>query len=130
MQFLREQMAEDSRRAISAIARSEPIYKGLETSFEYERSVHFIITLSIFTIFSLYVAQTECTNNLLKGTLATWIEMAALGIFAVVFVIRVVRRGFDLAAVHAARPWERASLVAFLVAIITEIVLHLACSSA
>lgn len=121
---IRLRMAGDSRAAIAAIGRSEDVFRSVKTYFDYERVTHFVVTLTVFNIVSLYVAQTQCTGSLLKSTALTLPEIIALAAFLVLFLLKVGNNAFDPAALHPARRWVMASIAAFCVVMVTEVALY------
>ena len=123
-EILRAQMSNDKREKIAAIGKSPATFRGVRTYFEYERSVHFIVAISVFNIISLYFAQIQCTNSFLRSTVVTLIGIVAIAIFLVAFLVKVVNRAFAPAAVRPVRNWLRASCVAFLAVMLIEIGLH------
>jgi hypothetical protein len=121
---IRLRMAGDSRAAVAAIGRSEDVFRSVKTYFDYERVMHFVVTLTVFNILSLYVAQTQCTGSLLKSTAMTFLEIIALLVFLVIFLLKVSNNAFDPAALHPARRWVIASIAAFGVVVVTEVALY------
>jgi hypothetical protein len=122
---LQELMKQDARDVVKAVGESaDGEFDAVKTYFDFERKCHFVIALAVFNILSIYVAQTECTKNLLCATWITLVEMIALAIMLVVFLLGIANRVFPIAAVTAVETWVKISIGAFGLVMITEIVLH------
>jgi len=125
-QTLREMM-EKHDEPIKSIAKSESTFKDVKSYFDFDRGVHFIITLTIFNMASLFLSQAECTKNILIATPITLPGIFVLLIFLGAFSFKITNREFDPAEDGVLRWWTVASVIAFLSASLIEILLpHIA----
>jgi hypothetical protein len=118
-------MKQDRRDIVKTIGKNEnEEFNAVKTFFGFERKCHFVIALTIFNLVSLYVAQTECSGNLLNSTWLTFTEVVLLTIFLVLFLLKIANRTFQPQAVNAADRWVTMAIGTFGVVVVTEIVLH------
>jgi hypothetical protein len=131
---LRSLMVKDKRT--QAIGENKALYEAVRTYFDFERDCHFIFVLTVFSVLSLYAAQSECTGSFVEFTAVTLIMIVILLIFLGIFFVTLVNRKIEAASVGATdwwrRPtlikwWKMVAIIAFGVVIITDVVLHFSC---
>src|ERR1700688_2886540 len=85
-QTLRRMMADDKGNdLVKSIGKSEAAFEEVKSYFDFDRDVHLIVSLIAFNIFSLYVAQTECTHSMLQANAITFTYIIVLILFWVAF---------------------------------------------
>jgi hypothetical protein len=60
---LREFMRKDVRVVVSAVGLTRANFNAVDTYFNFEKGCHFVITILIFNIISLFFAQIEFMNS-------------------------------------------------------------------
>jgi hypothetical protein len=131
---LRSLMSKDKR--VKTIGENKVTYDAVRTYFDFERDCHFVFVLTLFSVFSLSAAQTECTGSFVASTVVTLIMIVVLLIFLGVFFGMLVNRKIEAASVGASNWWKRpmlikwwkmVAIIAFGVVIITDVALHFTC---
>lgn len=126
---IRRLMFEDARTIVSSVGGSEANFNAVKTYFNFDKNCHFVITLIIFNILSLFIAQTECTGNLLNGTYITLIPIFILFGLLVAFILRITNDRVNAAAINATRRWEYTVIAAFVIVLGIEVYLHNTCEA-
>jgi hypothetical protein len=127
-EVLQELMKQDAREVVKQIGESaHGEFGAIKTYFDFERKCHFVIALTVFNMLSVYVAQTQCTGDLLKATPITLVELPILAIFLMLFLLRIANRTFRVAAVDAAANWVKMAYLAFAGVMVTDVGLHFFC---
>jgi len=123
-EYIRKKIVSDPSRLVASVGQRRALFLRVKTYFYFEREFHFIITLVIFNILSLFVTQAECTHSVLQGRWPTFLGIVVLLLFLLVFLWRTLNNDFDPAAAHPTRRWLRAALASFLVVMLIEAAFH------
>jgi hypothetical protein len=126
--YIREQMGHDQEDTVKAVGRSEDKFKSIATYFDYERQSHFIFTILLSGIISLFVVQYQITHSVVVSTLPTLIVISLFSLGIVVLLIRILRGTYPPAAKNPFWRWTIGCLAAVFLVVIIEICLTIACA--
>jgi hypothetical protein len=121
---LREMMEDHDNDILKRLAKSDHDFKDVKSYFDFDRGVHFIISLMIFCMASLYFAQTECSRNFLIATPVTLPALAVVFVFLLCFGFMILNRKLDPAKDHSLRRWMIGAVALFIGVCILELTLR------
>jgi hypothetical protein len=123
-EYIQSALAADPSPHVSRVGRRGTEFRRIRTYFYFEREFHFIVSIVIFNVLSLYITQVECTRSWLQARAPTFIGIVALLLFLIAFLWRTLNGDFSPAAANPTQRWQRAAFAAFFVVMAVEVGFH------
>jgi hypothetical protein len=122
---LRSFMKADHRKVVSAVGETKATFEAVENYFDFEKGCHFVATLLIFNIISLFFAQMELMRHVAYAYLVTMPLISAIAVMLLVFFKRLADGTLKASDVRATKNWERLAIWALAIVLVTELMFQL-----
>lgn len=118
---LYERLSADMRPKVREALSNKEVFKAVNTYFDFEEDAHFIVSLCIFNIVSLFVTHIEIETSYISVVIV--IAALASVVFGLVFAFRVASYKFPMDAIDPTQKWRGLAYGISIATVVLEIAL-------
>lgn len=119
---IRQKMSEDLREELKKVSNKD-VFASVMTYVDFERNVHFVLSIGFFCVVSLAIVQAGCTSTALP-----LVGMLMVGGFVWLFVLRLLRGKFNMQHHRPVGHWDKAAYVVLILTLGADFAFHLTCA--